>query len=353
MFGVVKGKYTVLALAMAVFTVLAFWQSSAVGQGIQRGMQLCLDTVVPSLFFYLFLCEWLIRSGASAALAFRVGWLFRPLMGKGYGAFPALLLCMVGGYPAGAIALKRMEQQGELTGQQVSALSLFFFLPSPAFAAVGVGRLLGSAKAGWLLWIGCAVPMLLIAALGCRIVAKRYPFPVALYSKSVHPNAAFAPSVAGAAKNLLMICAMVLLFSGLGEWIARLPLPFGLGEWLLATGEITSGSTALLHKGLPSLAAALSFGGFCTHIQIQGILQKSMPAYWLYESIRLLQSAAAYGITYGLCRLFPQVLPTFAPQMPLVPAKVGFLPSAALLVTCVVFLGSFTISESKSPKGGY
>jgi membrane protein DedA with SNARE-associated domain len=106
--------------------------------------------------------------------------------------------------------------------------------------------------------------------------------------------------------------------------------------------EITLGCDTLCGQvSLPTLAALLSFGGICTHMQIKAILGENMPSYIKFLLVRLVGSGLSFGVATLLLYLFPQVLATFSTGRVEAYRQISLVPSVALLISCIVFLSWF------------
>lgn len=311
--------------------------SATVQQGAIQGLALCGDVVIPALFVFLCLSYWLVESGGGFALSVVLHPLFRLLFARCAHGGIAFLLTLIGGYPMGAATLAGLKTQGVLSHKQVQGMALFLCCPSPAFAvtAVGVG-MLGSFQAGVLLWSACALSTLLITVVGCRFVKAEGETAPPSYKKQDQP---LTRGVVSACQTMLLICSTVILFRVVCSLLELFPFSNDIKTLLFGFAEVTNGCASATHKGLPFLAAVMGFGGLGAHLQIKGILSESMPSYPWYFLLRLGQGALCYGIAVGLCAWFPQVVPTFSANQGMQVTTHSWLPSVALVLTCMVFLG--------------
>ena len=333
---------------IGVLAVLLFG-APIIGQGVKNGLALCANVVIPSLFVFFCVCYWASASGLLFTLSGRLRRLFALLLGNGRQGGIALLMGILGGYPLGAASLKECFLAGAVTKKQAKQLALGVFFPSPAFAvsAVGVG-LYQSAEAGLLLWSSACLPALVMTCfLGWLI---KQP-PMVNTRLRLRESNGFFGGLEQACSTMLHVCALVVL----GRVALQLLDCFSLPSYARLIGsavlEVTNGCAELKPYGLPLVAAAMGFGGVSTHLQMKGILGELMPAYPLYCGMRLVQAASAYGIARLLCLWFPRVVPTFGSGTPMVVTSPSYLPAAAVVITCFVFLGWFEhTSEKRSLK---
>ena len=138
--------------------------------GARRGLDLCLGSVVPSLFPMMTVTALLLRLGAAEVLHP----LFAPFMGplfrlRGACAAP-LLMGMVGGYPVGAAAAADLYRRGLCTRGEAERLLAFCNNCGPAFllSYVGAGRF-GSPLTGCRLYLIHIAAALLSGLVLCRL----------------------------------------------------------------------------------------------------------------------------------------------------------------------------------------
>lgn len=154
-----RQKGGVLRVAWFLFLVICTAQTLArpgvAMQGAAHGMQLCCETVIPSLFPFLVLCELLLQS----PLADFFGIPFVPLaraLGIRSRRAPAALFCgLLGGFASAARSVDRMYRESEISQREASVLLVCCVGSSPAFIIGSAGyAMLGSVKAGWFLLAG-------------------------------------------------------------------------------------------------------------------------------------------------------------------------------------------------------
>ena len=143
---------TALMLTVTAAALL-FLNPESAANGMRSGLNLCATVVIPSLFPFLVVSAFLIRSGLSARIGRLLGPVTRLLFGlPGCTAAP-VLMGMLGGYPVGVKAAAELYEQGQLTHAQSSRMICFCVNAGPAFTigAVGAG-MLGSVQAGVVLY---------------------------------------------------------------------------------------------------------------------------------------------------------------------------------------------------------
>lgn len=261
--------------------------------GAQQGVQLCLMTVIPSLFPFFFLSNLLTSSlaGVPSRMLRPLGQLF-PVPP---GAESLVLAGLLGGYPTGAQAVARGYQAGQLSRAQAQSLLTFCSQPGPAFLFGMVGFLFPRRWMVWLLW-GIILLSALVTAQFFGVNPKSCPIPAAKMPDST-PS-----SLAGALRATATVCGWVVIFRVLLAFLSRWFLWILPEEGqVLLTGllELTNG--CLLLQVLPNVrlrfvlaAGLLAMGGVCVAMQTVTLLGELSPR--TYFLGKLLQSIIAVSL---------------------------------------------------------
>ena len=161
-------KRAMLCALCAVSVILLLRFPQAAGNGVSRGLAVCGQLLIPSLFPFLTVSGFLANSGLLADIGRILSPVTRRLFGVSDGVAGAMLIAAVGGYPAGANALATLAENGSITEHGARRALRFCTNAGPAFVVGGIGAgMLGSVKAGVLLLIAHLAASLLIA-LACR-----------------------------------------------------------------------------------------------------------------------------------------------------------------------------------------
>lgn len=351
-----------LGCACAAAGLLLLGAPQAAMLGASNGLTLCAEVLIPSLFPFLCLTCFVVQAG----LAEKAGRLFeapaRRLFRLPGSAAVALLLGVIGGYPAGAAAVAGLCRNGSLSRREGNRLLSFCINSGPSFiiGAVGAG-VLHSAKAGLLLY-AAHITASLIIGVGTRFQNKdadketrRAP------AAALPPANAFVGSVAAAASGMLNICAFVVLFAtliALAQATGVLPgaaallagaLPVarldaaGFSRLLTGIFEVSNGCAAAAQaRGMAAVlmcSAALSWSGLSVQCQVMAAIRDAGLSTKGYLAARVFHIALGLILTWVLFRLFPVALPAFASaDLPLTASVHSAPASAALLLLIGMFL---------------
>ena len=168
-------KWTALLAALAMLALILDGKTAM--QGAAEGIELCIRTVIPSLFPFLFLCS--LLTGALWGGSYP--WLrtVSRRLGIPEGGESLLIAAVLGGYPAGAQAVGQAWQQGRLEQKQAEHLLRFCSNAGPAFLFGMVARQFPDRYSAWGLWCIQILSAGIVGALG----AAPEPSPVCLSAK--------------------------------------------------------------------------------------------------------------------------------------------------------------------------
>lgn len=275
------GRYFI-ALGCVLCAAILVLDGDVVAAGALSGVQLCLQTVIPSLFCFMVLTGFLINSGLYRLISLPLGPLTKGLFCLPPSMGSVVLLSLIGGYPMGAKSIAGLLEQGRLDRATAQQMLPFCCCAGPSFIITAVGSgMFGSAQAGILLYlVQLFVSILLGAVLGMRERGQQRrmlcaPLPAQRTSDFMPMSQAFVLSVSQAVSALGQMCGFVILFKALSDILSSTLEGGVLSCLLLGSLEVTNG--CLLASGQPlglCLASCfLSFGGLSVAAQIAGILR--------------------------------------------------------------------------------
>lgn len=276
-----------LAFGSAAFVMLHWPQ--ALANGVSRGLSICSGVIIPTLYPYMILAGFLTDSPLCTHpgkfTAFATTHLFRLPACCG----PAILLSLVGGYPAGAIAIGRLRNNRQITDAQAQRMTLFCINGGPGFIVSTVGTgLLGSTRAGWLLFAAHAITSIGIGIITARGAEKKAELDLTP-THAAPQKRTVTQIVQDSCTALLTMCGFVLLATaGLSVFEASgisLALQQASGiaasSWSSAVSaviEVSCGCIALADCGGLApfwLSLCLGWGGLSVQGQLTAALKNS------------------------------------------------------------------------------
>ena len=309
-----------LAACAGAGAALLVWPQAA-ASGISRGLSICASIIIPSLFPFLVLAGFLVKSGLSEAIGRRLEKPTRFLFGLPGSCAAGILVGFIGGYPAGGIAVGELVERGAITRAQGRRMLCFCVGAGPTFVLTAVGSLLlGSAQAGPVLLLAVTASGLLLGLL-LRFTSPKSAPKAAPKPQPPSPSP-FVNSVTGAGRAMAVLCAFVIVFSvllslcrdaGLFRPLTRFLLLRGMGPGNAAAlpsflAEVTAGCRdgAQFGASLPLFAFGLGWGGLCVHLQIFSFFPQLPLSRWKFWLFRLLHGLGAAGLAWVLLPFFPE-----------------------------------------------
>lgn len=312
-------------------------------KGISSGIDLCLSTLVPTLYPFMILCSFFVNSGLCDICENIFGkityFIFR-LSGK---CAVVIFLSMIAGLPVGGKMTLSLYENGKITRNEGQRLLLFCICPGPAFVISTVGfYMLGSEKAGIIIYFSIILSNLITGFISRFFTSKAE---VRCEKKASFQegglSSALVKSVSEGSFNMLLVCAWVVLFSCLAGVIDIFPFSDGVKLFLYSILEITNGCFYASGKvALPIISGIIAFAGLCGHFQIMSAVLRLKLKIKHFLTARIINSALAIIICHFMLQLFPITGEVFAlgvkPES--IVSGVSKSISVCMIASCVLFL---------------
>lgn len=355
---VIDGGY---AAALIAVCLLLLTYPHAMATGISRGLSVCSTVIIPTLYPFMLLAGLL----ANSPLCRQPHRFIRAATARLFGlpgcCGAAILLSLVGGYPAGAIAMAQLRARGQITEEETRRMTAFCVNGGPGFiiSTVGAG-LMGSVQAGVLLYVAQ-----IAVSIGIGILLGRHHRQTRDRAEAVlPPRKPTAQVVADTCAALLTMCGFVVLAAAGLALAEGCGLTRGVAAALntdtavvsavfAAVTEVSCGCIAVAGGGLLTplwLSLTLSWGG----LSVQGQLAATLPQekviglhFWRW---RLLHGAVSGGLAMALFALFPIHRDTMQNGAAVVPYSVSV--AATLMLLLLSFLAMLCFSDFSEKKTG-
>jgi len=342
-------KAVLTAAASVAVIALIFTKSASCVQGVREGLRLCAVTVIPSLFPFLIVSQFITQSGMADFSGKVLSKTTRLVFGLSGCCSAVILMSLIGGFPVGAKMTDELLHQNKITKAEAGRLNLFCVNAGPAFIIGTVGSLmLSSVRAGVLIYICTALSSLTVGILSRFIItgttAKETESKVVFIG---NPVKALSTSVSDSLNAMLSICAWIVIFNAL---ISIILSSFeGSGVTVLCSIlEVTNGVKLSMELfSLPVLAAIISFGGISVHCQIMPYILKSEMSLKLFFCSRIVCAALSAVYLRALLFVFPCETAVFSNYAEITASAYSVsLPSAAaLIIMCVLLI--FEVDTNK------
>lgn len=304
--------------------------------GAGDGLQLCLRTVIPSLFPFLVLSNILVSALQGSRLSHGLRWLAK-LCGTPEGTESILLVGFLSGYPVGAQSAAQAYRDGSITKQTAQRMLGFCSNAGPSFLFGIAASLFSSAGLAWLLWgvhILCAISIAVLLPGRCQETGSYVP---------QQSSVGWIEAMNRGVRSMASVCGWVILFrvviSFLDRWFLCL-LPEYLAAAFAGMLEMTNGCVQLSEISSIGLrfclcSAFLGFGGICIVLQTASVTKELGTG--LYFPGKVAHGLLSFLLSYMIQLLF-------------FPAAAQFRMDALLFLLFLGCLAGFLTFLQKSKK---
>lgn len=278
-------------------------------EGARMGIELCLKTVIPSLFPFFVLSILLTSSFAGISLT-----ILRPLgrlCGIPKGAESILVSGFLGGYPVGAQCIAQAYRSGQLKKVDAERMLAFCNNAGPAFIFGMVASMFPAMWMAWALWG--------IHIVSAVLTAKIIPGNDGTADVARETDMSLSNALNSAIRVMAAVCGWVVLFrvviAFLNRWVLWL-LPIDAQVAFTGLLELSNGCCELLHITDVSLrflicSVILAFGGLCVTMQTISVTTGLPLRYYFVGKLLqtvfsvLLSAAVVYGGWQIACVIVP------------------------------------------------
>lgn len=286
------------------------------GRGVSKGVELSLTTLIPSMFPFMFLSTFMINSG----ILEKLNSLFNPITQRVFrlpGVCAAVIFfSMTGGLPIGPKMTADLYSRGYITLSQGQRMLFFCMNPGPAFVITAVGYyMFGSEKLGLIIYASVLLSSVIIGILSAFVWGETSELMQSQSSTREKRNihTALQESLIQSGRNMLTVCAWVIIFSCITELVSTLPVGEGTKIFICSVLEMTNGCSALAGRyPVPLIAGIIGFSGICAHMQIMSSVLKLKLRIKCFVCARILNGGLAVLVSMLLLELFPVAAETFA-----------------------------------------
>ncbi len=338
----VKFKKHFFELAVTVILLfIMFKMPQTVGNGVKNGLEICVYTIIPSLFPFLILSTYIVRSEMFSPFFRFFSPVSRTFFRQPECTVPVILMSFIGGFPIGAKMTSSLLESGKITKNQAQRLLLFCFNGGPAFTITAVGiNMLGSVKAGVIIYVSVCLSSLILGFISALFDDKK-KVEKTLFKEDKMTSLVLSASVTDSVNTIFSMCAWIVLFSALTECINTLNLSHGVLLFTNSVTEVTKGCTVACNElSIPVISAIIGFGGFCIHCQIYGFISQSGLKYTRFLVVRIINSALSAVICFVLLLKFPVTVSSFgsAADSVIIPFSVSPFAFFSLIIMCVILI---------------
>lgn len=340
-----KFKLTKIVFIVTLFVSIIFF-SNEFSNGILRGLYLCGEVLIPSLFPFMILANFIINCNSLKFLNRILSPFTKAIFGVDGSCSLAIILSLIGGYPVGAKSVAELKENKIINENTAKKLSYSLVGSGPGFLIVYVGnKLLKSTKLGLILFCGQILSVIFLGLVNKYAFkgVKTHNSKLELCANEASVSDILIKSIKNGTYSIIEMCGTVLAFSGFINIFKDMEIFSYVAIFL----EVTTATQILANNySLLPLAFSVGFGGLCVHFQIFQILKNININKLLFFFFRILQGLVMTLITYLFISFFSTPIPTFSTvTQPNYTLSTNIFGSCMLLVTGISFI--YTLKNSK------
>lgn len=333
---------TVFAIIISAFLALILLRFPKIcAEGVIRGIELSMQTAVPSLFPFLVLSSFVQSSGVLDFAGEKTNRFFRKIFNLSGTAGCTVFFSLFAGFPVGCSMAAELYAKNKICRDEAKRIALSSVNAGPAFVIGAVGTsLLSSVRAGVIIFVSLSLSSLIIAFLS-RFILSSESLSQHSESQSSPLSKALVSSVYNASKSMFIICAWIILFSCFLNIVSSYSQNETFSLFSKSFLEVTSGCCALAGKESPVvICAVLGWCGMCVHCQVFPYIIKIGIKAKYYFCSRILHSMLSSVICFALFKFFPCEVSVFSTRTEAIvktfaisaPATIG------LALMCIIFI---------------
>ncbi|MBE6547310.1 MAG: hypothetical protein E7667_00330 [Ruminococcaceae bacterium] len=269
----INGVIISMLVAIVLCMLLIFPKVSF--EYMRSALKLCIHNLVPSLFPFMVISDFLILSNAGRLLFKVLCFPIKLIFGLSTDGAFAVLMGFVCGFPVGAKSALQLYDQGRISQEELRHIMGFCNIPSPAFVCGSVGVMFGNRTLGVVLFISVLLSSALMGITGRFIYKYEH---CKCPEKKLRPDVinSFTRAVSSSASVMLTVCAYVTFFSVVIGYLNAILSHANLSEtakiFICGLLEISNGVSATIGTPpdiAPILASFfLGFSGISVMLQI-------------------------------------------------------------------------------------
>jgi len=298
---------------LILFVIYIYFKNAGIiAVYIKDALQLCYNTVIPSLFIFMVLATFLSGLKCTEFLSLPFIPLFRLLNIKNRKTITYCILSVLSGFAVGGFFLDKINRETNCNKNMLGVLSVIMSNNSPAFVITAVGTcMLGHTASGVMLY--CAI------LISCFITAFLFSFIFPYTDNSCGENdpgcCDFIYAIKTSVISILNICGIVVFTYSLCKVILIYTDNTLISVALAALFEVTAACSMAVNtlgSNLYILCAILSFCPLSTIFQLKSAGSNNKISFKILWLSKLVHIPLSLLILRILINLFPQTFAVYA-----------------------------------------
>ena len=349
----------IIGLIMIYIFIIIVW-SKEISSYVLKTIELCINTIIPSLYIFMIVSDFLITSNIYCILGKPFSFISKYIFKIPEQMFSIFLISSVGGYPVGAKLISTMLKSKKIDVYMAANMIPYCYFSGPAFI-IGIAgiNIFSDIKAGILIFISIMISNLIIAI----IIGQKNSIPQTnkkTYDLDISVNN-FIKSISEGGKSIFNICAIIVFFSSIICVLEKTGIIFVFAQTLDECSNLNYSNSIALIKSLieisniclfepskqniPVIAALLSFGGICILLQIRNIVRDIPLKEFIF--FRVTSMFLAYYICKLLCFMFYDNYLSANSYIRVAHSQNSPIPTLFLLIMTILFLLKFSIEKTR------
>lgn len=336
-----KIKKSLLVFVTVVTGFLLISERESVIEAVSRGLSLCGDVLIPSLFPFMVLSSFCVSLGIFEEDSQFSSFLMKKIFHLPAVCFSAILFGFTGGYPVGAKIISRLYEDGRIESRDARHLFSFCINAGPAFAVSVAGSMLtGDKRVGYVILSAVCVSSLMTGVIYGAVKRHDEQSVTGVPRTQKALSESLLSAVNTSLESMLSVCGWMLVFSAASVIIRGFIVNEKFALLYDALSEVTSGLESAARLGsVEFVAASISFGGICVMFQLMPYIKKCGMKISEYLLFRIVNSVLTYVVCRVLLNMFNISVSVYSDLKP----TIHFAPaSAMLLMMCAVMIADFS-----------
>lgn len=326
--------------------------SQECADGVIKGIEMCLSVLVPSLFPFMAISSFIVKSGMSFTIGKPFKWIIKKAFGLDSCLAPVILLALAGGYPVGAKGISSLYESKMISEYQAKKAAMFAVCSGPGFLINFVGMSIYKSKTVGLIILVSQIISVILLGITINLFDKQkvnHNSNLEYKSLKLPLGNAVVEAAVDSAKGVLTICIFVVLFSAFCGILDNIISDGIFKNCILCLLEVCAAVNTLSESSpIETIAFVAGFGGICVHFQIYSALGNIKINKLAFFCIRIIQGATTALLTHlGLILFKSEVMVFSTSTVENAGTSGGTIISGAVLVMLMLcFL--YTLKNNKA-----
>ena len=334
-------KKSFASCLVPVAMILIVLKSGDVISAVKDSLELCVSTIVPTLFPFMVLSSLFV---SNTPLPKRAGRFAGRILGISPAGVSAFICGIVCGFPVGAKCASQLLKEKQISVSEAESLIAYSNNPGPLFVIGAVGSVMfGSLKIGILLYA-----IQVFSVLCCAFVLRLFtPYTVIRANKHSGIKTDLTDSICTSVVSILHVCAFIVFFAVVNVLISPLKTFMPSFAKCLVTSaiEITNGiyeirkSVFSMPIKLSLVSFALGWSGMSVHMQVKSLVKDTGISMKKYYITRFCISIVNAFVTYAVSSYADTII-----------LKAYENKTAIFIITFLIFFSVFFYTQKKEGK---